>query len=185
METAHGIFGACAACAAAVAGAVGGASIATDPITDRGDTLASLPDHAVSAPQIDRTARSLPNHYPLETPSGTIEVAELSSHGLYRNRRFAESYYRGDFDPGQAMTATDHYRSLPGKPNLTAIPDSADQRRLGAPAERPVRIALDIRPLPPIAAERPARIEADGAERPETQSGPRTIDVAAALAARN
>lgn len=177
------------ACAAAAAGAIGGASITTTPIINRGDTLAGIPDHAAPVPKIDRNAPALPNHYPLETPSGTIQVAELSSHGLYRNRRFERSYHRVDlaFAPATKLGTTED-RVVPAKPILAAAPP-ATPRQHAVPtrqaAAQPAPIALQAKPLAHPAAERPVQIRSEVAGSASTKGGSRTIDVSVVLAGRN
>ena len=75
---------------AVIAGAAGGAAINTTPIQRAG----------IGAPDFMRadlaygdgselTAEpALPDHYDMITPSGRVEVAELTAHGLYSQQRF-------------------------------------------------------------------------------------------------
>ena len=81
--------GACAF--AAIAGMVSGATVNTQPLQRAGIGM-----HEIARPQpafdpfddgLPEQA-ALPDHYALSTPEGRFEVAELSSRGLYAQRRF-------------------------------------------------------------------------------------------------
>lgn len=78
---------------AAVSGAVGGAAIDTNPIQRAGvGTPEFLRDPAPFEPSSDALAQAaLPDHYDMLTPSGRVEVAELTTYGLRSQRRFGWS----------------------------------------------------------------------------------------------
>lgn len=75
---------------ASIAGAVGGATTNTTPIQNAGIGMNMLPERAFAFDPSDdgRPEMALPDHYPMVTPSGRIEVAELSTRGLYSQQRF-------------------------------------------------------------------------------------------------
>lgn len=71
----------------AIAGAVSGATIGESPVVERGLTESTPEAPIVRASNTAlRDAKRLPDHYPLHTPNGTIEVAELALHGRLRDR---------------------------------------------------------------------------------------------------
>jgi hypothetical protein len=177
------------ACAAALFGALTGASIGTDPL-ERG---ANAWDH-VPQPDFDGDSAALqdepdglPDHYPLVTPSGRIEVAELRNHGLYRNRRFAiDPYWDGYPEPDYELMAAD-YLYVPDEepaPAARPAPSPAPATRLAAASQpqpqpkptenEPVVRAASAKPIaPPPLAELPA-----------LAGGAKTIEVAAELGGR-
>lgn len=72
---------------ALVSGAVAGQSIGTEPLGLYQDVTDTLPQQRVNSRSAAlQIAERLPNHYPLETPEGTIEVEDLAWHGRYRDR---------------------------------------------------------------------------------------------------
>lgn len=81
--------GACAF--AAIAGMVSGATVNTQPLQRAGIGMHEIarPDIAFD-PSGDGLSEQVapPDHYALSTPEGRFEVAELSSRGLYAQRRF-------------------------------------------------------------------------------------------------
>src|SRR5687768_2177820 len=75
---------------AAISGAVGGAAIDTTPIQKAG---VGAPDFMRETVMFDDSSESmaqpmLPDHYAMDTPTGRIDVAELTANGLYSQRRF-------------------------------------------------------------------------------------------------
>jgi hypothetical protein len=82
------------ACAvAALSGAVGGAAIDTTPIQRAG---IGTPDFLREPSPFDPSAElltqaALPDHYEMLTPTGRVEVAELTTYGLRSQRRFGWS----------------------------------------------------------------------------------------------
>ena len=79
--------------AALLTGGLAGAAINTRPHTSAADVMAAVPQHRLSAPAI-LPAGTTPNHYPLDTPHGRIEVAELSWHGRNHARQLAARQQR-------------------------------------------------------------------------------------------
>lgn len=82
------------ACAvAAVSGAVGGAAIDTTPLQRAGiGTPGYLYEPATFAVSDEPLAQpALPDHYDMLTPSGRVQVAELTTYGLRSQRRFGWS----------------------------------------------------------------------------------------------
>lgn len=81
--------GACAL--AAIAGMVSGATVNTRPLQRAGIGMHEIaqPDIAFD-PSDDGVSEQAapPDHYALSTPEGRFEVAELSTRGLYAQRRF-------------------------------------------------------------------------------------------------
>lgn len=89
MQATHLFLGACAL--ASVGGVVGGTTINTRPIQHGGIGMDEIHRPAIAvdaaAPGIaDQVA--LPDHYALQTPAGRFQVGELSTRGLYAQRRF-------------------------------------------------------------------------------------------------
>ncbi len=76
-----------AAAVIGMAGAVSGAAIGESPILTRSHSDSLPQSTVVSTANKSLTQRgSPPDHYPLETKHGTIEVAELALHGRLRER---------------------------------------------------------------------------------------------------
>lgn len=165
------------ACVAALAGAVSGATINTTPLARGIDGWDHVPRHELSDSAIEAEERSaaLPDHYPLITPNGRIEVSELRDHGLYRNRRYGArwtaGWYEPDEEPAYTVVEAD-YRYVPDE-------RFDSMRRTATPVPAPAQ---------PLDLEEPALLAADAAPMVPAQVAqvkPRTIDVTAALAARN
>lgn len=162
------------------AGVIVGETINTTPIQYGVDVLGSIPRHKLVITNADRFEQqgALPDHYPLYTPQGRVEVAELSSHGLYSNSRFLPVYYASPFSREEETQAVafPHLDTLEvmqepasGKANQLAVEHTAlDQSPAvghGSQME-----GWNHRPTTPLAAE---------LEKPK--GGPRIIDVAAVL----
>ena len=180
----------------AIAGAVSGATIGDSPVLDRGqtDTMPTAPIVSASNTAM-RNAERLPDHYPLKTPNGTVEVAELSLHGRMRDRG-GDMWWEGrDADRVNMDAGYDFYE--------TASPERIEhERRLlafhGEKAQRaePVRQAPQqaqpqrmTRAEAPMALAEPAEITSaqPAPQRAAEQSigNSRTVDVTAALALRD
>ena len=173
----------------AIAGAVSGATIADTPMLTRGhpDTLPKAQIVSYDR-QTTQWAKAPPNHYPLKTPNGTIEVAELALHGRMRDRGGDMWWERRDTERAQLNAEYDFY--------ATASPERiAHERRLlaftegtsepgatQAPASQPVS-----RAEAPMALADP--VEVTVAEPRPAQSARvgnvKTINVSQALAAAN
>ncbi len=150
-------LGACAL--ASVAGAIGGATTNTKPIQDAAIGMNMLPDRQIAFNPADSglPEAAPPDHYAMVTPQGRIEAAELSTRGLYSQRRFGWDTAEYDTQPEAAFI------------DETAPSDWSD-----SPAHAP---AIKAPPLPapvePLRLDKPA----------DASSGqPRVIDVAVALA---
>ncbi|WP_156135361.1 hypothetical protein [Novosphingobium malaysiense] len=119
-------------------GIVASQSVNTRPV-DRGENVfGSIPQHAITSyGDTQRQVTPSPDHYPLITPHGRVEVHELWSHGLMRNRRLAiYDYYDPEpvpepepysYDPEPSRTAhRDHagYETAQGRASSVAGPDA-------------------------------------------------------------
>lgn len=102
--------------AIAVASCLGvavGATVPTEPLSHmRSAAIAEIPRHDSALLDYEDAAKPTPNHYPLETPEGRIEVAQLSDYGLYRNRRYnmqydASAYAEVEYEPAGYESAID------------------------------------------------------------------------------
>ncbi len=71
-----------------VAGVVSGTAINTNPIQRAGIGMNEIARPAIDFESELSVAPELPDHYAMKTPEGHIEVAELSTRGLYAQRRF-------------------------------------------------------------------------------------------------
>lgn len=156
---------------AALAGAVSGATINTKPLARGIDAWQHVPRAEFAARELEReTYRTdLPDHYPLITPQGRIEVAELRDHGLYRNRRYGLSggWYEPAEEPAYHVVEAD-YRYVP------------DDFARDAPPPPPPAWGQRDRPVALAAAAEPLSLE----QPVELAVQPRVIDVSAELAAR-
>jgi hypothetical protein len=172
------------ACAAALLGAMTGASIATEPLERGIDAWDHLPQPDIDGEEADRLseAKALPDHYPLVTPQGRFEVAELRDRGLYRNRRFAiDDYWIDSPEPAYELAAD--YEYIPADSYEPAPVRTAAEARAAARASLeaspqeagpPVLAVAEAEPLAPPSVSRP----------PSLAGAPRVIDVSAELAAR-
>ena len=86
MQVKPWLVGACTV--AAISGAVSGASLGSTPIQNRTDPLDEIIARQAAAPAQARVTALAggPDHYALETPEGRIEVRDLESRGLFRDR---------------------------------------------------------------------------------------------------
>ena len=130
-----------------------GATVPTDPLTNGADPLADVPRHQPTPVDFASVKRNLPNHYPLETPQGTIEVAQLSDYGLYRNKHYtvADFVYRPDPQPELAVAEQEQAATY-----MAARYEEPPQQQ-AQPAARyvePVEVATD--PL----ARKPVKLDA-------------------------
>ena len=65
-----------------LAGAAGSRTIPTDPVARATDTMAELPETPLLRYPGEGDAQvALPDHYPLETGAGRVEVGDLIWHG--------------------------------------------------------------------------------------------------------
>lgn len=168
---------ACAS-AAVIGGAVMGATTNTTPLQRGLDGWDHVPRYELTAADLEANARTPPppDHYPLITPQGRIEVAELRDHGLYRNRRFGMSsgWYEPREEPSYEVVAAD-YRYIPDDfADDYSPPSRAAASPTPTPQEQPVVLAANAEPLETLATGAP----------PAPPVTPRTIDVASALGSR-
>ncbi|RZV48410.1 MAG: hypothetical protein EX258_08890 [Sphingomonadaceae bacterium] len=182
-----------------LAGAVSGAAIGDSRILER-DHYDTLPEaQIVTAGNAElRTGERPPDHYPLKTPEGTIEVAELALHGRMRDssddlwweeRGRDRVGLAGDY--GEFYASADAER-LAREEALLAFTGSRaeyqnriEERRQAALAES--KYQRVTRAEAPMALAEPAQIsepEAPASPREPSTGKAKTIDVTAALAAR-
>ncbi len=158
MRSIHLIAG---ACAAALFGAVTGASMPTDPLNRGIDAWDRLPPPDFGEDDLTGLSEpeALPDHYPIITPRGRFEVAELRDRGLYRNRRFGSdpNWIDGD-EPAYEVAEVDYryvpdeefdYAPMPPKPqpgeDKALALAAAEQGALVAPVAKPRAIAAGAR----------------------------------------
>lgn len=102
------------------AGALIGTNIPTEPVNHTAaDPLEQIPQHQVESRSLAE-ARNLVaprNHYPLETPDGTVEVAELAYHGRLRDRMRDQPLYGAENEAEAFAMAED----APESPALSAF----------------------------------------------------------------
>ena len=165
----------------AVAGAVSGAAIGDAPILKR-ETQDSLPDaQPVSA--LDQAAHSTkrpPDQYALETPEGTVEVAELSLRGRLRNTAHAH-WWR---ESGEASGPAADYAIEYGEEDLVRLAREEALIAFTSQPEPQPRPSSTRAEAPMTLAERPAPPPAPRPAEQDTIGNAKTIDVAAALAAQ-
>lgn len=152
-----------------VLGIVGSALVGTSP------RRIGEPDHLPGPPPIDIAGEAAPpagpDHYPLITPRGRVEVGELAMHGLYRNLRHRPLYEAEWADPEFAMETGWEESELSPEPD-PLLPEADDPIAIDPVAPR--RIAARVETGQEIA--RIAIAEAE--ERPAA----RVIHVASELA---
>lgn len=75
---------------ALISGAVAGKSIVTEPISTNAGLDAVLPQQHIHPQSAElATVERLPDHYPMTTPEGVIEVSELALRGRYSQRSYS------------------------------------------------------------------------------------------------
>ena len=133
---------------ASIAGAVGGATTNTTPILNGGIGSDLLPERSIAFDPSDSGLPNVatPDHYAMVTPAGRIEVAELSTRGLYAQRRF------GWDEPEYVSEAAPEYFDEPVEeiqqpaPAITAQPvaDQVQPLDLTEPAEASGPRIIDV-----------------------------------------
>ena len=182
-----------------MAGAVSGAAIGDSRILQR-DHSDSLPEaQLVTAGNADlRSSERPPDHYPLETPDGTLEVAELALHGRMRasndsnwweqradNRAELAAEY-GDF-----YATADAERLAREEALLAFTGGRADyqvrlEERAVAPRHSMTRAEAPMALAEPVEINEPAPVAERVTSSREPKTGnAKTVDVTAALAARD
>lgn len=161
-----------------VLGAVAGESINTVPKTSSTDVLEAIPRHDLAFFPAAPDEGVSPDHYPLVTPRGRVEVEDLWLHGLYRNRRPAEVIYDFELEPESPeleLAADDQTGDLDEDMQRAILSEESQSPEAGAELERITPGVRDISAH--VAAYEPTR--SAGVRR---QGGLKIIDVAAALA---
>lgn len=155
MQATPLFLGACAL--ASIAGAVGGANLSTTPIerASIGSDLIQRPEIAFDRSDTGQTV-ALPDQYAMTTPDGRVEVAELSTRGLYAQRRYSVREVVFEPAPEAAFEA-----GFEEGPTIEDAPNGAESGTALALAE-------------------PAELPAE----PSPADGPRIINVGAVLATR-
>lgn len=195
MKFAPQILGAVAV--VAIAGAVSGATIGDSPVLKRGLTESMPEAPIVSASNAAmRDSKRPPDHYPLKTQDGTIEVAELSLHGRMRDRG-GDMWWEGRGDDRAYMSAGYNFyetaspERIEHERRLLAFHsnETAQPHQQAAPTSGQAQGAHMTRAEAPMALAEPAEVVAPG---PATQraadasiGNSRTVDVTAALARRD
>jgi len=163
MQPSPRILGAVAA--GLITAVVSGSVLGTVPPMRHSRVADFLPEAGGFQAGPSQSAVDLPDQYPIVTPEGRFEVAQLSERGLFRTMRYARSYAYAE--PADGALAAG-YAEEPA-------PEDAAQPAVAEPAEGVIAIA-DAEPAPEAA---------DAAAAPElAAAGPRIIDVAAELAER-
>ena len=183
----------------AIAGAVSGATIGDSPVLTRGHSD-TLPEAQLVTASNDalRTSQRPPDHYPLETPEGTIEVGELALHGRLRDRGGDMWWDRHEDDAVRMSAEYDFYATasperIEHERRLLAF--QAGARKVAEPAYREERVA-EAAPARMTRAEAPmalaepvevaAQVQPAQPAASETSVGnSKTVDVSAALARRD
>ena len=149
-------LGACAL--ASIAGAVGGATTNTIPLQGAGIGSELIPSRSAAFDPSDTGSgqEMLPDHYAITTPEGRIEVADLSTRGLYAQQRFG--WREAELEAAPEPT----YAELEPLEWQASQPATTEDQMTTAPE-------------PPL----------DLAEPAVATVTPRIIDVAATLAARD
>ena len=171
----------------AIAGAVSGATIGESPVLTRGhsDTLPQA-QMVTAANEAMRNGKRPPDHYPLETPQGTIEVAELALHGRLRDRG-GDMWWEGRGEERAEMSAGyDFYETasperIAHEERLLAFTGSTS-RNMPSNSEQPR--AQMTRAEAPLALAEPAEVDQSVAE-PASIGNSKTVDVTAMLARRD
>lgn len=161
-----------------VLGAVAGESINTVPKTSGMDVLEAIPRHdLVFSPAAPDQGIS-PDHYPLVTPRGRVEVEDLWLHGLYRNRRPADVLYDFELEPGPSELEL-------AEEAQTGDLDEDVQRAVLSEEDRSLEAGAEPEPVTPVVRAISAHVAANEPTRSagvHRQGGLKIIDVAAALA---
>ncbi len=133
MQATPLFLGACAL--ASVAGVVSGTTINTRPIQHAGIGMDEIVRPAIAFDESDSGLSeqvALPDHYAMRTPDGRLEVGELSTRGLYAQRRF------GWREAAWAPAPEPAYSEPQADPEWSAsVSDLAEEMRPTASGEPP------------------------------------------------
>lgn len=151
-------------------GAIGSGLVGTEPRQIRTGQPESFAEDelALFTPRHTSTLDN-PEHYPLITPRGRIEVAELSMHGLYRNLRSEPLFEDGWPEPRYAVETAlidDGFAPDPQLEAVLAEAEAESRRMTEADETRGER-------------QRVSRAEDAQADRP--RGSPRSIHIATEL----
>lgn len=163
------------AIATTVAGVVCGTTVNTTPLTRWDSTsLGEFASHQPEAISPDRyRAMQAPrDRYAISTPDGVVPVEELSSRGLYRNARFANTWY----DDGRGSVSRDESQEEPE----SRWAGAADEAAPNAAEPRPSRADLAFADSRPLDVGRPVQVTSP-APVLSRSGGPRTIEWGASL----
>lgn len=181
-----------AAILAPVTGAIAGSQMSTEPIGVYADVTASLPDQPIAYNRAGPTLQQerLPDHYPLETPEGRIEVAELAWHGRYRDRvRLVEQ--AGDYYAPAGYARIDAaWDEAPAYGSSSRAAAALDAQQPSPPRLRMVNFERTSPPdvievVPDTAEPAPPPAQIAVMQRLPQNPGARIVDVSAELAQRN
>lgn len=168
--------------AVAVAGAFSGSAIGSTPmLSNAASTLPESPPPARGGASAPAVAASLPDHYPLVTPDGTIPVAELARHGRLRH---AYADWDAPYDyaalaegsDGQLSEAEiDRLAAWRPEPRAAAIAEPEPRHALvsvarGAGPVEATRVALSAPAAPAAAGPGAIRAQAPQLAASETRS---------------
>lgn len=154
----------------ALAGAVAGNALGSAPMRDYGAYEYVSRAEAGHVSAREDPGPPLPDHYPLVTREGTVEVAALSTRGLYSQARFRMPSHAVPDDPPE-FTAEDY------------VPEESFAEYRAAPARFATgRAAAPEHAAPPSAeTQAPLQLAAGPAN---VDGGAKLIDVQASLAMR-
>ena len=183
-----------AAAVIGMAGAVSGAAIGESPILTRSHSDSLPQSTVVSTASKSLTQRgSPPDHYPLETEQGTIEVAELALHGRLRERGGKMWWEDRETDDRAEMNGEyDFYRTasperIAHEERLLAFTRGRDLSRIEEDTFVPSRSR--VRAEAPMTLAEPVELSAHDmgiSQRNEQRAGKaKTIDVSGVLALRD
>ena len=176
-----------------MAGALAGAAIGGSPVLARShaDTLPTSTIVTTANASL-HTTKNLPDHYPLQTPAGTVEVADLALRGRLRNQSPDVWWDRQDERRAEANADYDFYltasaQEIEHERRLLAYYERTSPAPAKQPESPPSRAVT--RAEAPMALAEPAEVTAT-APAPEAATEAsvgtsRTVDVAATLAIRD
>ena len=181
----------------AIAGAASGAAIGDIPMLKTSATQSTVPQASFASQSAAsrEAARQLPNHYPLETPQGTVEVAELALHGRMRDRG-GDLWWDRNESEGRHLDADYDFYATASEERV-AREEALVAYTGEAPPRNAPRTAQPVAPPPPQAervtrAEAPLALSEPAEMRPAASAASermignaKVIDVKAALASRH
>lgn len=148
------VWGAGLACA--LGGAIAGNAVGSTPIIDRSVFQTYYQSHQATIGS-EAEQRALPDHYPLETRSGVVPVAELSDRGLFSQRRYRSFDIAADYSMADAADG-------PGESFVTDAGLEVGENPLASPEPMP-QLALADRPAQIAGSAKMISVEATLAMR--------------------